>query len=153
LETALKEIADQLFHETGIEIVVTQTGTPRKLPVLTEHNLLRIGQEGLANAFKHSHAKKIKVTIAYESNVVRLGISDDGTGFDVATADSARRGHFGLLDMRERAEKIGGTFSLTSQRGGGTDLVITVVPALSESNNSTSSFPSSAVNGHHDSRA
>ncbi|MGO8926359.1 MAG: sensor histidine kinase [Limisphaerales bacterium] len=156
LETALKEIADPLFHETGIEIVITQTGTPRKLPALTEHNLLRIGQEGLANAFKHSHAKRIKVSIAYEPNLVRLGISDNGTGFDVEAADSARRGHFGLLDMRERAEKIGGAFCLISQRGGGTDLVITVGTALSaipESNNSTGSLPSSAVNGNHDGRA
>lgn len=129
LEAALKEIADPLFHEMGIEVFVTQTGIPRKLPVLTEHNLLRIGQEGLANAFKHSRAKKINVSIAYEPTSVRLAISDDGIGFDVSAANSPRRGHFGLLDMRERAEKIGGTFSLASQRSGGTDLVITVVTA------------------------
>jgi signal transduction histidine kinase len=141
LETALKEIADPLFHEMGIAVSVTQTGTPRKLPVLTEHNLLRIGQEGLANAFKHSHAKSINVSIAYEPNLVRLTISDDGLGFDVAAANSPRRGHFGLLDMRERAEKIGGTFSLTSQRGGGTNLVITMATTpcdMPEPNHSTS---------------
>jgi signal transduction histidine kinase len=153
LETALKEIADPLFHETGIEILVFQTGIPRRLPALTEHNLLRIGQEGLANAFKHSLAKKISVTIAYEPNLVRLSINDDGMGFDVKTANSARHGHFGLLDMRERTEKIGGTFSLTSGHTGGTELEITVVTgpgALSGPNHSTNGTPSPAVNGERD---
>jgi signal transduction histidine kinase len=153
LETALKEIADPLFQETGIEIFVLQTGNPRKLPALTEHNLLRIGQEGLANALKHSNAKKITVTIAYEPNLVRLSVSDDGVGFDTTTADLARRGHFGLLDMRERAEKIGGVFSLASRQGGGTDLSITVVTApgdLIEPKQTTNGVPSSVINGDHD---
>jgi signal transduction histidine kinase len=153
LETALREIADPLFHETGIEIVVTQAGTPRKLPALTEHNLLRIGQEGLANAFKHSSAKKINLSIAYESDLVRLSITDDGTGFDVETAASARRGHFGLLDMRERTEKMGGVFSLTSHCGSGTTLVITVATtpaAISKPKHSTTNPPSPAVNGDRD---
>jgi signal transduction histidine kinase len=144
LETALKEIADPMFYETGIEIFVTQTGTPRRLPVPTEHNLLRIGQEGLANAFKHSCAKKINVSIAYEPKLVRMSISDDGTGFDLDAVGSARHGHFGLLDMRERVEKIGGTFTLTSHRGGGTNLVITVATspaAISGANHSSNGKP------------
>lgn len=156
LETALKEIADPLFHRTGIEILITQTGTPRKLPALTEHNLLRIGQEGLANAFKHSGAKKIKVNITYEPNLVRLSINDDGNGFDVEAADLARHGHFGLLDMRERTEKIGGAFSLTSQRGNGTNLVITVVTIPSANlgpNHLSNDTPLSAGNGHRNSHA
>ena len=153
LETALKEVADPLFQETGIELSITQTGTPRKLPALTEHNLLRVGQEGLSNAFKHSNAKKIIVNIAYEPNLVRLSVSDDGIGFDVKAADLARRGHFGLLDMRERAEKISGTFSITSQRGGGTNLVISVVTVpgdFLEQKHTTNGTSSNAVNGDHD---
>jgi signal transduction histidine kinase len=153
LEIALKEIADPLFHETGIEIFVTQTGIPRKLPALTEHNLLRIGQEGLANAFKHSRAKKINVTIAYQPDLVRLSIHDDGMGFDAATAASARHGHFGLLDMRERAEKIGGMFELTSGCGGGTELMITVVTSersILGLDHSTKVTPSAPLNGERD---
>lgn len=150
LEVALQEIAEPLFQETGIEISVNRIGTPRKLPTLTEHNLLRIGQEGLANAFKHSSAKKINVSIAYEPNLVRLTISDDGIGFDVQSTDLARRGHFGLLDMRERAEKIGGELSLTTQRGNGTNLIITVATdpcANPGPNHSTNGTPSTALNG------
>jgi signal transduction histidine kinase len=155
LETALKEIAAPLFHETNIEVAFTQTGPARKLPALTEHNLLRIGQEGLSNAFKHSHARQIKVSIAYESEQVRLRISDDGSGFDVETAGAARHGHFGLLDMRERAEKIGGTLTLVSQHGAGTDLTITVFSALVPSLGPgilTSGSPSSAFIGKNEGR-
>ena len=156
LETALKEIADSLFHETAIEIFVTQTGMPRKLPALTEHNLLRIGQEGLTNALKHSCAKKINVSIAYEPELVRLSISDDGMGFDVEASGLARRGHFGLLDMRERAEKIGGAFSLTRCPGGGTALAITVATTPSGNlrpKHSTNRTFSPAVKANGESRA
>ena len=58
LATALKEMAAPLSASTGIEIAVQSSGTPEKLPALTEHNLLRIAQEALANAFKHSARKK-----------------------------------------------------------------------------------------------
>ena len=129
LDAALKEISDLLFHDTGLEIVVAPSGTPRKLPALTEHNLLRIGQEALANALKHSHAKRIVVGVTYEAKQVQLSIRDDGTGFDAQAAGSARGGHFGLLDMRERAEKIGGSFCISSKRGCGTEVLVTVVTA------------------------
>lgn len=126
LVTALKEISLPLSRGTGIAITVASSGTPTKLPALTEHNLLRIGQEALANALKHSHAKKIVVGVNYETKQVQLSIRDDGTGFDIQTAGSANGGHFGLLDMRERAEKIGGRFCLNSRRGSGTEILVTV---------------------------
>jgi signal transduction histidine kinase len=150
LEIALKGIVGALFQETGVEMCFSQSGTPRKLPALTEHNLLRIGQEALANAFKHSCAKKINVTIEYEPNLVRLSIHDDGRGFDIESAKSARHGHFGLLDMRERAEKISGKFSLTSHCDGGTNLAITVLTTPTtylESNRLTNGTLSAASNG------
>ena len=102
---------------------------PRKLPALTEHNLLRVTQEALANALKHAGAKKINVTLSYESSRIQLRLRDDGKGFDPATAGQAGGGHFGLLDMRERAEKIGARFSLHSRPGSGTEIVITVADA------------------------
>jgi signal transduction histidine kinase len=129
LDTALKELSEPLFNDTGIEIFVAPAGTPRKLPALTEHNLLRIGQEALANAFRHSHAKRIVIGVTYDAKQVQLSIRDDGTGFDAQAAGSARGGHFGLLDMRERAEKIGGSFCISSQRGCGTEVLVTVVTA------------------------
>jgi signal transduction histidine kinase len=126
LDTALKEICDPLFHDTGIEVLVAYSGTPRRLPALTEHNLLRIGQEALANAFKHSQAKRIVIGVTYDAKQVQLSIRDEGAGFDAQAAGSARGGHFGLLDMRERAEKIGGSFCISSKPGRGTEVLVIV---------------------------
>ena len=129
LGAALEEMVAPLSLTTGIEIAVQSFGTSRKLPALTEHNLLRITQEAVANAFKHACAKKIAVHLHYEPAQVRLGIRDDGAGFDAQAVGSANGGHFGLLDMRERAEKIGAVFSLNTKRGGGTEILIVIADA------------------------
>lgn len=130
LATALTEMAAPLAAASGVEIVVQSTGVLRKLPAITEHNLLRIAQEALANALKHSGAQRIIVALGYESSQVQLRLRDDGRGFDRATAGQASGGHFGLLDMRERAEKLGARYSLTSQPGHGTEILITVTDAM-----------------------
>lgn len=126
LAAALAGMVAPLSASTGIEIAVQSSGAPQKLPALTEHNLLRIAQEALANAFKHSRAKKIVVSLNYEAKQVQLRIHDDGAGFDLQSVGSASGGHFGVLDMRERAEKIGGRFTLDSKPGGGTEVLITL---------------------------
>jgi signal transduction histidine kinase len=129
LATALTELTAPLSAASGVEIAVQSSGVPRKLPALTEHHFLRVTQEAIANALKHAGAKKINVTLDYKSARVQLRLCDDGIGFDPATAGQAGAGHFGLLDMRERAEKIGAHFLLHSRPGNGTEIVITVADA------------------------
>ena len=62
-------------------------------------------------------------SLNYKTEQVQLGIHDDGAGFDVQAAGAANGGHFGLLNMRERAEKIGARFSLITQPGKGTEIM------------------------------
>lgn len=131
LATALEEMAAPLSANTGIKIAVQSSGTPEKLPALIEHNLLRIAQEALVNAFKHSGAKSIVVSLNYKTDQVQLRIHDDGAGFDMQTAGTANNGHFGLLNMRERAEKIGARFSITTQPGIGTEIIVTATATTS----------------------
>lgn len=126
LATALEEMAAPLSVNTGIKIAVQASGPARKLPALMEHNLLRIAQEALANAFKHAHARKIVVSLNYDVQQVQLQIHDDGVGFDPSTVRTANNGHFGLLDMKERAEKIGASFSISTQHGHGTEILVSV---------------------------
>jgi signal transduction histidine kinase len=132
LAAALTEMAAPLAAATGVEIAVQSTGAPHKLPAITEHNLLRVTQEALANALKHSGAKKIIVALNYEPSLVRLRLHDDGSGFDLLTVGQAGSGHFGLLDMRERAEKIGARFSLTSRPGHGTEILLLITDAAAD---------------------
>jgi signal transduction histidine kinase len=109
-----------------LQIDVQTSGQPRKLAALVENHLLRIAQEALANVLKHAHASQIVVHLNYDPDRLRLRVCDDGVGFDTARHGTIYGGHFGLLDMSERAEKIGGTLSMISASGQGTEIVVAV---------------------------
>lgn len=91
------------------------------LPAYAEYNLLRIAQEAIANAVKHAGAQTIEVTLQMLPDVLRMVVQDDGSGF-VPSAGAAD--HFGLIGMRERAKEIGAEFSVTSEPGMGTTVVV-----------------------------
>ena len=124
LVTALSEVTKLMAASGHLKMDVQTSGTPRKLPALVENHLLRIAQEALANALKHARASEIGVRLNYEPGAVRLRICDDGTGFDTSCHATVSGGHFGLLDMSERAGKIGGAFSIVSAPGQGTEIVV-----------------------------
>jgi signal transduction histidine kinase len=92
------------------------------VPEETEQHLLRIAQEAVTNAGKHSRANKVFLTLHTEPDKVQLRIMDDGCGFDQGHAFSSEIGHFGLIGMRERAARIGGKLRLSSQPGKGTEV-------------------------------
>jgi two-component system, NarL family, sensor kinase len=94
------------------------------LPRSVEMNLLRIGQEAVANAVKHGHAQQIAIELRYTSNSVCLTVEDDGQGFTADQPPSS--GHFGLLDMRERAQSLGSQLKIESEPGRGTRIAVDV---------------------------
>lgn len=126
LPTALSQFAAQTGIDLQIKILVNVDGVYQPLPGQVENHLLRIGQEAVTNAIKHAGAKNIIVELKYDLNPLELSIQDDGCGFDAAHALGASAGHFGLLGMRERAEKIGGTLEIKSFPGQGTTITVKV---------------------------
>jgi len=66
------------------------------------------------------------VSLVFDARQVQLRVRDDGCGFDSQVADNGVSGHFGLVGMRERAEQIGGTLSVQSRNGSGTEIVVEV---------------------------
>ena len=84
----------------------------------------RVAQESIRNAARHSHATKVKVSLAKSDSLLSLRISDDGVGFDVREA--LTQGGLGLRSMEERVRLIGGGLELASQPGHGTTLTVTV---------------------------
>jgi len=106
---------------TGLEADLRIEGRRRRLPAAVELALYRIAQEALANVQKHAQARHVHVRLRFLPDAVRLDISDDGLGFDLAApaADGARSG-LGLPGMRERASIAGGSVEVASQPGGGT---------------------------------
>lgn len=93
---------------------LTVTGTAEPLHEEIEAALLRIAQEALANAARHSGAERVGVTLSYMDDEVTLDVRDDGRGFSAPT-----RG-FGLNGMRERAARVLGTLEVESEPGRGT---------------------------------
>jgi signal transduction histidine kinase len=96
------------------------TGTPRPLPPAIEATVLRVAREALFNALKHAHATSIIVRLTYEARHVLLDVIDDGQGTDAGRVASAIEGrHWGMTDMRERAQRAGGTFEVVTAPGQG----------------------------------
>jgi signal transduction histidine kinase/ligand-binding sensor domain-containing protein len=122
LGAALPEIANRLTADTPIHVNINVTGVSRKLNPVTEKNLLRIFQEALANAVKHSQAGNVEIELKYGINSLILRVADDGKGFNTDNIKLLSIGHYGLIGMRERAERFGGHLVLTSKPGKGTDL-------------------------------
>jgi signal transduction histidine kinase len=118
LPSALGQIVRPLASGDGVRIEVKVSGTPVRLPGKIEMNILRIGQEAVANAIKHGDASQVQIELHYSPEKVILKVSDDGRGFSPDQATSA--GHFGMLDMRERAEAIGSHLQIESAPSRGT---------------------------------
>ena len=96
----------------------------RRLPIQVEEELFRIALEALNNVLKHAHAQQVTVTLGFEDTAVRLQISDDGDGLDPVAARHG--GGLGLRGMEQRAERIQGVLTITSEPGKGTTLNVLV---------------------------
>jgi signal transduction histidine kinase len=117
LVSALTQVVQTAAHGHN-EPAVRVEGHPIRLPVPIEMNLLRIGQEAVANAVRHGHATGITVELRYAPDSVSLCISDNGCGFHPQV--NGNNGHFGLLDMQERAQSMGCELRIESRPGQGT---------------------------------
>ena len=101
-------------------------GRVRPLPETIEENLLRIAQEALTNVIKHSEATRATITLDYGPQSVRLHIQDNGSGFVIDKHAGPREGHFGLLGITERTNRLRGNVSLGSEPGKGTTVQVTI---------------------------
>ena len=127
LPTALEGLLQPLVAAAGsAQLHLDVQGTPQRLERVVEHQLLRIGQEAVANAVHHAHAEKIEVRLCYRQREVVLEVKDNGRGFDTNQALAIASGHFGLLGLRERANKLQGRLRIESQPGAGTLISVTV---------------------------
>jgi signal transduction histidine kinase/streptogramin lyase len=111
---------------SGVEVDVQISGERIDLPQTHEQHLLRIAQEAVTNALKHAGATRISIRLHREPRKLYLRIQDNGRGFEQQDVFSSLGGHFGLLGMRERAERLGGQLRLASHPGEGTEVEVMV---------------------------
>ncbi|MGW1588717.1 GAF domain-containing sensor histidine kinase [Streptomyces sp. NPDC002386] len=97
----------------------------RALPAAQEEAVLRVAQEALHNALRHSGAEHVRVTVDRRGGGAVLRVADDGSGFDPHAVRRAGR-HLGLVSMRDRAGGVGGTLTVHAAPGRGTTIEMEV---------------------------
>ena len=126
LPAALSQAARQWTAGSPVKVHVDVEGAGRRLPEEMEQHLLRIAQEAVTNTVKHAHAKEVWIHLAMNNGTLKMRVADNGEGFEQTDAFSEIGGHFGILGMRERAERLGGELQLHSEPGEGTEVEVTV---------------------------
>lgn len=123
LLTAIDWHFKRYFKQTGIQVKFKHTPLEQRLPSQLETAIFRIVQEALTNIARYSEVKE--ATVRLWSNPERVGvqIEDAGVGFNLPEVE-ARRTSTGLSGMRERAELLGGEFTLETAPGQGTRLTV-----------------------------
>jgi len=124
LATELRECGERMTGGTQTRFVITVEGDPYPIAEDLREQILRIGQESIANAARHARARQIEVCLSFDADSIRMRISDDGEGFDVHGATAP--GHFGLTTMRERAQGIDASISISSERLHGSCVEVSV---------------------------
>jgi signal transduction histidine kinase len=125
---ALEALAADTASALGIPVPVRAEGRRVALPREAELAVYRIVQEALANVARHAAARRARVTLRFRRGEVTVTVKDDGAGFSPPpdAAELSRRGHFGLIGMRERAQYVGARLEVQSRPGKGTRVLLTL---------------------------
>src|SRR5262249_15420082 len=123
LPEALERVCENWSRRTGVAANFSITGAATPMHPDIELTILRGAQEALANVARHADARTAAVTLSYMEDVIVLDVQDDGRGF---TPPAAGGNGFGLTGMRERTERLQGSFSIESLPGEGTTVSMTL---------------------------
>ena len=123
LAAALQARLESVEARVGLETDLRVEGDGRLSPEV-EEGLYRIAQEALNNTLKHAQAQTVSVLLHHNHRTVTLEITDDGIGFE--PVEAREKGGFGLRGMEERAARMGGTLTVHSNPGEGTNVRVEV---------------------------
>jgi PAS domain S-box-containing protein len=122
LPNALQHLCDDFLQREGIPVKFHSDELANEIPRSIGYCLYRVAQEALHNISKHAKASAVHVNLAMAGKTIELHVTDSGVGFDTSKVTSG----LGLESMRERVELVNGTFSVTSEPGFGTRIVVSV---------------------------
>jgi signal transduction histidine kinase len=123
VSAALSEYVRLVGTKAGMTVHMSINEAPQRLRIEVETEMLRIAQEAVTNARRHSGAKNLWVTLGVDPPHATLTVTDDGHGLGTARSDS-----YGMKIMRERAERIGADLMIASRSEGGTIVDLTLRP-------------------------
>jgi signal transduction histidine kinase len=126
VEQAFLRVHQELAVQEQVGFRVIVEGERKDLHPILRDEVYLIGREALTNAFRHSQAKRIEVEVEYAASHLRVLVRGDGCGIDPQVLRSGREGHWGLTNMRERAERIGARLTVGSRPARGTEVELSV---------------------------
>ncbi len=130
ITTQLRSLVSTLGEMPNLELALQQVSGVRLAPEV-ERTVIGIVRESLANIRKHASANHVRVEVQRDGDNLRLTVADDGKGFDPQQAEGELEQHFGVKQMSELAQELGGDLTISSQPGAGArvEALIPVRPA------------------------
>jgi signal transduction histidine kinase len=125
LADAFRRALEECRIHSSMEVSLQVAGHTQEMHPIVRDEVYRIGYEAIRNASVHSKATQLKIELSYGQDL-SVRISDNGAGIDSGIVLRGRPGHFGLQNMRERAARIMGKFSVESSAGSGTVITLAV---------------------------
>jgi len=125
LVPALRSLLDQQGRRASVAVRLSAENIPEKLDPEIQTTCFRIAQEAITNALRHAGATRIDADLQCENGKLRLLIRDNGTGFDVESAQAQTVG-LGLIGIQERAALIGGQATIISSPKKGTTIEVSL---------------------------
>ena len=126
LHSSLEALADQATQALGIPVTLVCPDKARIVEASVGHELLMVTREALANAGCHACATTILISAASDLTGLTMSVKDDGSGFEPSSLPTRAEGHYGLIGMQERMERIGGSLSIRSNIGDGTEIMMSL---------------------------
>jgi two-component system sensor histidine kinase DegS len=127
LESVVQRYCAEFQEETGINTVFKMLGDRKRADGIIEVTLFRIIQEALSNIKKHSGAKNVLVRLELKCDKIRMIVSDDGRGFEFDRERILKtQDHFGIVNIKERVELLGGSVEIKTSPGAGTSINVMV---------------------------
>ena len=127
LEAALEWLAESIQQEHGFAVTFSNDGEPKPLADELKVTLFQVGRELLINAAKHACPEKVSLDVRRGYGCIVLTVTDDGVGFDLSSVavNSMTHQGFGLFNIRQRLESLGGQVDIDSLPGRGTTVTVT----------------------------
>lgn len=120
-------LVDEYRHNSTIDLeLALPTGELAEPDPAVTRDVLAILSEALANVARHSQASRADIIVRTEAGGLVLEVADNGIGFNGSSRTNL--GHQGMRNMRDRAARMGGELAVTSTRGAGSRVVLTVPP-------------------------
>lgn len=126
LKAAITLLATTFERRAGITVELHMASMESRFGSLIETTIYRIVQELMTNVAKHAKASKVTIQLLVRGSVLALTVADNGSGLDPKRTFSpySDQPHYGLRNVRERVEFLGGMFRIESNPGQGAEFMI-----------------------------